>query len=233
MGILIDIIILAIIAVSAFFAHKKGFIGTIFSLLGTLVAIVLSIILCNPVSTVVDQQYVNPAVKSYIQTTVEKSLDEVIPEGGKFEYSINNMPTTIKSLLDVAGINIESAEQDVANTTSELVEKIASPISSTISRVVTMIGLFIILSIALWVVCKLLTAVFNALPIGKTLNKIGGLAFGIVRGLLIVFVVSLLFVAVSKGTDPESNSIFSKKTVESTYVLKTVNNINPLAKIIK
>lgn len=219
MGIVIDVIIVAIIAISAVFAYKKGFIGTVFSLVGTVVAIVLSVMLCNPVAEVVDKNYVNPAVKSYIETTVEKSLDDVIPEGGKFDFGIENMPASIKSLLDFAGVN--NIEGNLANSTQELVERIANPISKTISRVVTLVVLFAVLNIALWVVCKLITAVFNALPLGKKLNKIGGLAFGIIRGLLIVFVVSLLF-----------GALISQKTVNSTYILKTVSNINPISQIL-
>lgn len=219
MGIIIDVIIVAIIIVSAVFAYKKGFIGTVFSLLGTIIAIVLSVMLCDPVSAVVDKNYVNPAVKSYIESTVEKSLDSVIPDGGKFEYTNQNMPAAVKTLLDVAGVN--DIEGSLANTTQELVERISTPISKTISKVLSLVLLFVILNVALWVVCKLITAVFNALPLGKKLNKFGGLVFGIIRGLLIVFVVSLLF-----------GAVISQKTIESTYLLKTVSDINPISQIL-
>ncbi len=244
MSIIIDIIIIAIIAVSAFFAYKKGFIGTLFSLLGTIVAIVLSIMLCTPVSAFINDNFVNPTVKSYIIKVVDtssigQSYEQALTNGADIVKKVKEMPASLKSVLDLAGIKTEDiiaeankTEANAAQAVDNLINKIATPISTAISRVVALVGLFIILSIALWVVCKLITAVFNVLPLGKKLNKFGGLAFGIVRGLLIVLVLSTLFTAVSKGVDPKSNNIFSNKTIESTVVLKTVNDFNPINSIL-
>lgn len=245
MNFIIDIIIIAIIAVSGFFAYKKGFIGTLFSLVGTLVAIVLSLMLCTTISAFINDNFVNPAVKSYIVKAVDgssigKSYEQALTNGADIVKKVKEMPDSLKSILDLAGINTEEiiaeANKTEANATSavdNLINRISTPISSAISRVVSLVGLFIILSIALWVVCKLITAVFNALPLGKKLNKFGGLAFGIIRGLLIVLIISTLFTAVSKGVDPESNNIFSNKTIESTVLLKTINDFNPINSILK
>ncbi len=245
MNIIIDIILIAIIAVSAFFAAKKGFVGTLFSLLGTVVAIVLSIVLCTPVSGFIDSNYVNPAVKSYIVKTVDsssigKTYEQALANSSGIVDSISQMPPTLKSVLDLAGIDSDkiiseakSAQSNASDAVDNLINNIAAPISSTISKVIALVGLFIILNIALWVVCKLITAVFNAIPLGKNLNKFGGLLFGIARGLLIVFVIATLFSAVSKGTNPTSNSMFSNKTIEKTVVLKTVSNINPVLSVLK
>lgn len=244
MSIIIDIIIIAIIAVSGFFAYKKGFIGTLFSLLGTVVAIALSLMLCTPVSAFINDNFVNPAVKSYIVKAVDSSsigqtYEQALSNGADIVKKVKEMPASLKSVLDLAGINAEEiiAEANKTEANAEaavdnLINKISTPISGAISRVVALVGLFIVLSIALWVVCKLITAVFNALPLGKKLNKFGGLAFGIVRGLLIVLVISALFTAISKGVDPDSNNIFSNKTIESTVVLKTVNDFNPINSIL-
>lgn len=235
MAIIIDIIIVAIIALSAFLAYKKGLIGTLFSLLGTVVAVVLSVVLCTPVSGVIDSSVVNPAVKSYIvkvvdSTSIGKTYEEILAGGDAIADKIQQMPESLKSVLDVAGIDsqkIVSAAQSGVSV-DEIISDIAAPISMTISRVVSLVGLFIILFIGLWVVSRLMTAVFSLLPIGKTFNTVGGLVFGIARGLLIVFVIATLFTALSKGVDPNGNNIFSNKTIENTYVLKTVADYNPI-----
>ncbi len=240
MNIIIDVILLAIIAVSAFFAYKKGFIGTLFSLISTVVAIALSLMLCSPVSGFINDKFVNPTVKSYIikvvdSSSVGKTYEQALSNGNAIIKNINDMPQSLKGVLDLAGIDtadiISEANKTEANAAAaidNLIDKIATPISTAISRVIALVGLFIVLSIALWVVCKLLTAVFNALPLGKSLNKFGGLAFGVIRGLLIVFIISTLFTAVSKGVEPDSNNIFSNKTIESTVLLKTVGDFNPI-----
>ena len=244
MSLTIDVVILAIIAVSAFFVYKKGFIGTLFSLIGTVVAIALSLMLCTPVSAFINENFVNPTVKSYIikvvdSSSIGQSYEQALTNGADIVKKVKDMPASLKSVLDLAGIKTEDilaeANKTQTNATQavdNLINKIAAPISSAISRVIALVGLFILLSIALWVVCKLITAVFNVLPLGKKLNKFGGLAFGIIRGLLIVFVISALFVAVSKSVDPNSNNIFSNKTIEKTVLLKTVSDFNPINSIL-
>ncbi len=244
MSIIIDVILIAIIAVSTFFAYKKGFIGTLFSLVGTVVAIALSLALCTPVAGFINDNFVNPAVKSYIIKVVDgssvgKTYEQALSNGNEIIKNINEMPDSIKGVLDLAGVDTSviiaqanKTEANAATAIDNLIDTIAKPISSGISRVIALVGLFVILSIALWVVCKLLTAVFNALPLGKSLNKFGGLAFGLVRGILIVFVISALFTAVSKGVAPNSNNIFSNKTIESTVLLKTIGDFNPVSNLL-
>jgi len=244
MNIIIDVILLAVIVASAVFAYKKGFIGTLFSLISTIVAIALSIMLCSPVSGFINDNFVNPTVKSYIikvvdSSSIGQSYEDALANGAQIVAKVKDMPASLKGVLDLAGIKTEDivaeankTQANAAQAVDDLINKIATPISSAISRVVALVGLFIILSIALWVVCKLVTAVFNALPLGKSLNKFGGLAFGVIRGLLIVFIISTLFSAVSKGVDPESNNIFSNKTIESTVLLKTVNDFNPINSVL-
>lgn len=243
MNIIIDLILVAILVVSAVFAAKKGLIGTVFSLISTLVAIVLSLVLCAPVSGFIDSAFVNRPVKQYIlsavdSSTVGKTYDEAL-QNIDVAGQIKAMPKALKDILELADIDVdqivskaEGVQNNASEAKDELINAIAAPISATISKVIALVVLFAVLSVALWVVAKLITAVFNALPLGKSINRFGGLAFGVVRGIIIVFVISALFSAVTKTISPDSNNIFSKKTVDSTVVLKTAMEINPVNSIL-
>lgn len=240
MGIIIDVILVAIIAVSAYFAYKKGFVGTLFSLLGTVVAIVISIALCGTVAGFIDTGYVNPAVKNTIIKAVDasavgKANEQISVNADEFRKKLEQMPPSLEAILEAADVNSDEVLKNVRSgiPVNKIIDDIAAPISITISRVIALIGMFVILLVALWVVAKLLTAVFSLLPIGKRLNAVGGLVFGALRGLVIVFVIAALFSAASKGVDPDSNNIFSKKTIDSTYVLKTVTDSNPIISAIE
>lgn len=240
MGIIIDIIIIAIIVLSAYLAYKKGLVGTLFSLAGTVVAIALSIALCGTVSGFIDINYVNPAVKTTIVKAVDasavgKNYEQISINADELKEKIQQMPESLKSILDMADISADEVVNKVQSgiAVDKIIEDIAAPISMTISRVIALVGLFIVLFVALWVVTKLLTAVFSLLPIGRKLNSAGGIIFGILRGILIAFVIATLFSAVSKGVDPNSNNLFSQKTIDSTYVLKTIADFNPIFSAIR
>ena len=236
MWILIDLAIAAIIVVSAVLAARRGLIGTLFNLVGAIAAIILSVVLCTPVSGYIDNNFVNPAVKNYIIGTVE-STALPSPEGlteldkARISEKIRQMPDSLRSALELADIDPQKIIDEVTSgvDVEAVIDGIASPISSAISRVVAFVILFLVLFVALWVAAKLLTVVFGVLPMGKTLNKVGGIAFGVLRGILIVFVISTFFTAMSKSVDPNSNNLFSQKTINSTYLLKTASDLDPIA----
>lgn len=243
MNIVIDLILIAIVAVSAFLAAKKGFIGTVFSLISVILAVILSIALCNHVSGFINDNFVKPSVKSYIigvvdSSSIGKSYDDAL-NSIDVASTVKSMPDGLKKVLQLADIDtdeiVEKAQKTVSDSKEakdKLIDSIANPISSAISRVIALLVLFVVLSIALWFVCKVITAITKAIPFGKSLNTFGGLALGAVKGLIIVFVISIFFTAVSKGVDPKSNNIFSQKTIDSTVVLKTVSDLNPIGMIL-
>ena len=53
MGIIIDIVVIAILALSIFFGYKRGLIKVIFNLCAFLVALILTFILYKPVASFV------------------------------------------------------------------------------------------------------------------------------------------------------------------------------------
>ncbi len=244
MGLVIDIVLVAILVISAIFAYKKGLIITLFSLIGTVTAIMLAVSFSASLAGVIDERIVNPQVKSYILGVVDSSsvgssyenaLEQIDVAG-----AVSSMPPALKSALELANIDTDEIVR-MANSMTEntqaakdnLISSIAAPISGTISRAVSVIILFIVLSIVLWVIVRLITAVFNALPLGKTINKVGGLIFGLLRGLVILFVISAVFSAASRAVGADSGSVFSQKTIDSTFVLKTVSDINPINSVLK
>lgn len=53
MGIVIDIVVVIILALSIFFGYKRGLINVIFNLCAFLVALIITFILYRPVATIV------------------------------------------------------------------------------------------------------------------------------------------------------------------------------------
>lgn len=229
MALFIDLIIISIIVVSAVLATLRGLIGTVFNLLGTFIAVVLSIALCSPVAGFIDSGFVKPAIKDYITDSFESSADELSEK--QLYDAIDKLPKTVRFVLDYAGVDVDELVDDTNSGISveKTADKIASPISITISRVIAMILMFVVISIVLWVATRLLTLIFSFFPLGKKINRIGGAIFGVARGLLISFVVATLFSAISMSTPSESRHMFSEKTINETLVLKTAIKINPIA----
>lgn len=240
MNWILDIAVILIIVISVLFAYRKGLIASLFSLLGTLVALVLSFILRAPVAAWLDSTFINGAVKSFVLNTLQGTgigdYEQAL-SGINLSEALKNVPQEFENLLQMAGIDLSKVSGSVTQNTLEaknrFIESIANPISATISSVLAFVGLFVILAIACFFAAKFLTVLFNALPFTKKINKIGGGVLGFVRGLLIVYVLVVGVMTVANTMGARENSIFSKETVSQTILVKNIQRINPIALIFK
>ncbi len=239
MAIILDILVLVIIGVSVFFAYKKGLIKTLFSLLGGITAVVLAVSMSASVGNWLNEKFIGPAIRNTVLTAVNgsalgESYDEALNSvdvAGKLQ----EMPESLRSFLEKLNVDIDSivdsAEQSKADSVAakeKLIDSIAQPVSKVISKTVALIGLAIIFFIVLFVVTNLLDAVFRILPLGKTVNNVGGIIFGVIRALLIVMVLGALAYGLARG-----NVLLSMEDLENTYILKIVNYFNPILNILK
>ena len=190
MGIIIDVILIAIVLLSAFLGYKKGLVRLGATLFAGIIAIIVTIIIYKPVSGII------------INNT---PIDE------KIEHAI------IQNTTDI----IEKNEQIQNNVTNQLENKIlpeqAKNIAKNVVRAVTAVVLFIIVKIVLSIIISLMDFVAN-LPLLKQFNEIGGIIYGIVRGVLIVCICVLIIGAVTK-INPES-TLNSK--IQNSYLTKII-----------
>ena len=236
MEFLWDIIFIAIIVVMTFLAYRKGLIKTVFNLLGTVVAFVGALVLREPVGQWIDTAFVKAPVRKMVLSTLsdtpildyEQALAQMDVAG-----KIRSMPDALKDLLDMVGLptdeilsNITAATDTIAK--NDLIDSIASPISATISTAIAFVALFVVLLVVCFVAAKLLSALLGLLPIGKTLDRIGGGIVGLVEGALIVLVVSAVFWAVSMAVD---NGFFSRAAMEDTVFTAWLIEHNPICSL--
>ena len=70
MGIIVDLIILAIIAIFILSGYKKGLTGSLIKLLSFIIAIIISFILYNPVATSIER---NTQIDENIKSSIIKT----------------------------------------------------------------------------------------------------------------------------------------------------------------
>ena len=196
MSIVVDIIIVAIILLSTFLAYRKGLITLAIQLVAFVIAIVLTLLLYKPVSNVI----INI-------TGIDETIQNAILE------EANDIMTNEK----------EGANQVVETIQNNMLPETARTISINIIEGAVILILYIIIRIAL----KFVTALANLvskLPILNQLNQLGGIIYGILRGILIVYIV-LLLVNLSGEIEPQ-NQVYT--AVEESYIGKIMNENNIL-----
>lgn len=196
MSIVVDLIIVAIILLSTFLAYRKGLITLAIQLVAVVIAIVLTLLLYKPVSNII------------INVT---GIDETIQNA------------ILEEANDIMTNEEEGANQVVESIQNNMLPETARTISINIIEGAVILILYIVIRIIL----KFVTALANLvskLPILNQLNQLGGIIYGILRGLLIVYII-LLLVNLSGEIEPQ-NQVYT--AVEGSYVGKMMNENNIL-----
>ena len=196
MSIIVDLIIIAIILLSTFLAYRKGLITLAIQLVAVVIAVVLTLILYKPVSNLI------------INVT---SIDETIQNA------------ILEEANDIMTNEEEGANQIVETIQNNMLPETARTISINIIEGAVILILYVIIRIAL----KFVTALANLvskLPILNQFNKLGGVIYGILRGLLIVYII-LLLVNLSGEIEPP-NVVYT--SIQDSYIGKMMNENNIL-----
>ena len=199
MGIVIDIILVLIVALSAFLGYKKGLVELGAKLFAGIIAIVITLIIYKPVGNIVIK---NTSIDEKIENTILEKTTNVIDENSKISDN--------KYIQD-------ASDNAVSQVKEEVLPEQARNIAVNVVYGATALILFIVSKIVLSIVISLANAVAS-LPILKQFNEVGGFLYGLVRGAIISFVLILVIGTVAKLNPNGSLS----KNVESTYLLKEV-----------
>lgn len=190
MGIIIDIILIAIVLLSAFLGYKKGLVKLGAKLFAGIIAIILTIIVYKPVSEMIIK---NTSIDEKIKDTIIQNATNVIDENVQVQNNITNQ------------------------VENNILPEQAENLSKSVVYAVTAVVLFIVVKIILSIVISLMDFVAS-LPLLKQFNEVGGIVYGLVRGVLIVAICILLMGAYTK-INPESE-LNSK--IQSTHITKMI-----------
>ena len=206
MGIIIDIIILGIIAAYTFLGYKQGIAKAVLKLVSFFIAIIVAFVLYKPVS--------NFIIKN---TNWDENLKEVMCSNIKLNEENEDDSTNImKSVV----------EHNLIAGTNRTIDEVAEVFSIKLIRVATIIGLYIITRIILLFITAL-TELITSLPLIKQINQTAGLAYGFLKGILIVFIILGVIYIISPAIKTNIPTL-----INETVITKLLYNHNYLLKLI-
>lgn len=218
MGIILDIIVVGIIVLSTFFGYKKGLVGAAFKIVSFVLAVIITAILFIPISNfIIEQTDWDERLESAITTTLSNTS---IEENKELKEEETNLPNVIVNYIN------DTVEDVVAETQNNVVQAVSEDLAINIIKVCTLIVLFIIARIALWFAKAVMNGVAE-LPILKQFNELGGTIYGVLRGVLIVYIL-LLIVSVIV---PMINNQAILEAINSATVCKFMYNNNILLEL--
>jgi uncharacterized membrane protein required for colicin V production len=224
--LLIDLAIIGVVVFCAWRGFKSGLIRGVFGVVTLVVALIFANIAANAYS-----EEFTGMLTPFVGGIVDTALAEMVTENIAFEeVEHENESDEFRSaytVLRMIGLPVSAAirvaEQAVDEETDEsLSDVIAARLSSAMAFIAVFGIAFILLAIVFAVIGNLISIVF-ALPGLKLVDIIAGVAFGVVKGLLIVLAIA---------TVVRYYGLLAVDMLESTTVLNYLANNNFVANLL-
>lgn len=220
------LVVIAILLVYGILGYKMGLIKTVFSICSMIVALILTMFITPQVSNALQK---NDKVVTYFSEKVEEvlkldQLDEKMAGVAKEEVIKDlPLPDFIKDAL------VENDETSVYKDldVSSFSQYLSHSIALTIIKALSFIATFLILLIVLRILCSVLD-IISKLPVLKQINQLTGLAAGLARGLIVIWVLCVV-ITVFSGTEWGKDCF---EMINSNTFLSLLYNNNFILKIL-
>lgn len=173
-SVILDLVLIAIVAVCVFFGAKRGLFRTLADLAAYLVALIGASWLAN-VFTAQVMEHLRPVLESQVSQSITDYLTALTENSG---YS-----GILKGLLDTltAGDTID----DIANVA---VDVLADTVLHNMAYMLLFVVAFVLLVVALKLVIRIVDSALK-LPVLHQMNTLGGVLAGALKGVLLVLLV--------------------------------------------
>lgn len=225
LSIVIDIVLLAVLAIFIRGGYKKGFILGV----SGIIALVVAFYGAGLVADAYSHKF-TPMLEPFISGIVDKSVSETREEysGGSAQ-----MPE-IENELDTIGLDslrnlgifkgtaakiIEDIRENVSNAGHSFKTAVVSRITDSVTYIITFIVIFLLIIIIFSIAANLINLAFR-LPGLELLNNGGGIVLGAAKGLLVLFAIAWAM--------RYSGGVFPEDTLEKTVFLRFLMSNNLL-----
>lgn len=228
MSLFLDFIIVLVFALCIITGVKRGFIRSVMGIVIVVVALIGSIRFSPKVAEYLNKNYITPGITS----RVEKSIDSVVSGVEKVDLKklFTEKSQALTDILEKFGIKFEDArdyyESEAENSDDpekRVAEYIAKPLADTLSKAAAFALLFLVISAALGIILIIVDLLAN-IPIFKQINKSLGLVFGLIKGALYSWGLSLIFCSLL----PQLSVIYDGKipasVIENTVIVKLLGS---------
>ena len=214
MAIIIDIVIVAIIALCLFLGYRRGLTGSLLKILSFVLAIVIAFILFKPVSNLVINH-------TNWDDSLKTSIEQFITEKTSTPEEKSSLPQVIVDYID------ETMAQSVNEAKEVAIENTAQSVTNLIVNAGVWIAVFIIARILL-IFIKFITALIAKLPVIKQFDKLGGILYGILEAFIILYVL----LAIISFIAPMINNAEFIDALNKSFIGSMLYNNNILLKIL-
>lgn len=228
MALILDVLLIAVVAVFVLFGIKRGFIKSFVSLLGIIISLAIAFYLSTPISNFIFSNI----LRNPIHDKITEAVSAQLPDSANKDDIKLEIPEELLSLAKSLGIDVEEklnvdfskdVDEILNNTADTIVDDIAAPIVTKLVWVICFIILFVLASIVVKLIASALNLVAK-LPILKSANKLLGGVVGLFEGVLVAVVICLALSTILKFS---SDGIFgiTNESVNDSFIFAKISSL--------
>ncbi len=192
---IIDIIVILFILLCVFYGYKKGLVKVGLKLLNLIIAILITFILYRPIGDLIIN---NTQIDENIENTILSKLEKNDKKEDK-----------------------ELTEYALDNAKKVMMPEMTKNLTINIIYICTTITLFLLSRLILFIISSCTNVITN-LPIIQQCNKVGGIVYGLIIGIIIVYTI-LLIIKMYCQVNPENEA---NKIIKETLITNTMYSTN-------
>lgn len=218
MGIVVDIVALAIIVIYALIGFFKGFTEFVFQVVALIITVCAVLFAYKPVAEVVMDTQLDEKIYNVVYENLSKTS---IAEGNEIDENDTNMSNGIvKTINDYV---IEAKEAAAENT----VEFVSNKVATVVVYGITAVALFVVIYGLLFII-RIALDLIGKLPILREGNEVLGLVIGVVKGVIAVYIL----LALASALSPILSQFGVIDAIESSKVASILYNHNLIIDVI-
>lgn len=192
---IIDIIVILFILLCVFYGYKKGLVKVGLKLLNLIIAILITFILYRTIGDLIIN---NTQIDENIENTILSKLEKNDKKEDK-----------------------ELTEYALDNAKKVMMPEMTKNLTINIIYICTTITLFLLSRLILFIISSCTNVITN-LPIIQQCNKVGGIVYGLIIGIIIVYTI-LLIIKMYCQVNPENEA---NKIIKETLITNTMYSTN-------
>ena len=182
-ALIADITIIFIFIMSILLAYRRGFTILVFNLISLTITFIAVLLLFKPLTNFIyDNTNLDEFFSKHIESTIGTFLEEQLEKNNQINTGKTNISRPIAEKIN--------------NYIDEVKDKPIIDISKHVANKLSYITISAIVITLLFITIRLLTIFLRAflhflskLPIIHSLDKIGGITYGIIRGFFIIYLI--------------------------------------------
>lgn len=232
MSYIIDIILIALIVFVVVSSKKKGFVASLLESLSLIISTAFSYFLTPRISDFLYENVVSGIVRNKFENALAQNVPQKASAATKVTELTNTIPSFAVKLAGFVGVDLNELSRAASTgknvSTDEIIsvvmDKVAYAVLIVAIKALVFIVLFIVLALLIKSLTKIIGKIANKLPIVGKVNKLLGAALGVIKAIILVFVICTVLYFIAGA----SNGSSFTEIIESSKIYGFVSGINPV-----